>query len=511
MAATMKNAPSAVVGLDIGSESIKVSEARLTKDGVIISGLGIAQTPVGVFQDEIVVDPATLGAAVKMLLASSGIKTRKCVSSIEGQNKVVVRVIEVPKMEDKELSESMKWEVDRQVPFAATNEIEMDYAAIPSESDDLNIQTMEVLLAVAQKDVVESHVAALRAAGLKPYAIDLAQLAAERSLVELVPIDPNVLPEDSVVAIISIGARNTEMGIFENGTLTFPCPPIPIAGDTITNEIAEALGLSPEEAEQTKKEYASVDLESMAGYGPEGSEEPTTYDQGFYMPTDTAFSMSEPEDSYHSAVTPMDDESPKATFDLGAELGFPQFDDTSSVSPAKEEVTDSFDGFDLGADAVDKNIVPVNLDQAVGEDIEEDKVVSTAFVLDYDLSELEPAVTHVVHTAAPGATKDAAMVAQVSDAISGVLIDLANEIRRSMEYYSVKYNNTPSKVFLCGGTAKIPNLAEFLTRELGVPVEVANPLANIPCHVPSMSDFYIKDLAPIFSVSVGLAIRDMIG
>ncbi len=510
MAATMKNAPSAVVGLDIGSESIKVSEARFTKDGIVISGLGIAQTPVGVFQDEIVVDPATLGAAIKMLLASSGIKTRKCVSSIEGQNKVVVRVIEVPKMEDKELSESMKWEVDRQVPFAATNEIEMDYAAIPIETDDLNIQTMEVLLAVAQKDVVESHVAALKAAGLKPYAIDLAQLAAERALVEMVPVDPNALPEDSVVAIISIGARNTEMGIFENGTLTFPCPPIPIAGDTITNEIAEALGLSPEEAEQTKKEYASIDLESMAGYGPEGSEEPTTYDQGFYMPTDTAFSMSsEPEDSYHSVVAPMDDESPKATFDLGAELGFPQFDDTSSVSQEKE-VTDSFDGFDLGTDAEEKNIVPVNLDQVADEDIEEDKVVSTAFVPDYDLSELEP-VVHVVHTVAAGTHKDEAMVAQVSEAISGVLIDLANEVRRSMEYYSVKYNNTPSKVFLCGGTAKIPNLAEFLTRELGVPVEVANPLGNIAYHVPSMSDFYIKDLAPIFSVSVGLAIRDMIG
>ena len=510
MAATMKNAPSAVVGLDIGSESIKVSEARLTKDGIVISGLGIAQTPVGVFQDEIIVDPATLGAAVKMLLASSGIKTRKCVSSIEGQNKVVVRVIEVPKMEDKELSESMKWEVDRQVPFAATNEIEMDYAAIPSETDDLNIQTMEVLLAVAQKDVVESHVAMLRAAGLKPYAIDLAQLAAERALVEMVPVDPNALPEDSVVAIISIGARNTEMGIFENGTLTFPCPPIPIAGDTITNEIAEALGLSPEEAEQTKKEYASVDLDSMAGYGPEGSEEPTTYDQGFYMPTDTAFSMtSEPEDSYHSVVAPMDDESPKATFDLGAELGFPQFDDTSSVSH-EEEVTDSFDGFDLGVEAKEKDIVPVNLDQTADEDIEEDRVVSTAFVPDYDLSELEP-VAHVAHTIAEGTPKDEATVAQVSEAISGVLIDLANEIRRSMEYYSVKYNNTPSKVFLCGGTAKIPNLAEFLTRELGVPVEVANPLGNIPYHIPSMSDFYIKDLAPIFSVSVGLAIRDMIG
>lgn len=511
MAAINKNAPSAVVGLDIGSESIKVSEVRLTKEGIVITGLGIAQTPVGVFQDEVVVDPATLGAAVKALLASSGIKTRKCVSSIEGQNKVVVRVIEVPKMEDKELSESMKWEVDRQVPFAATNEIEMDYARIPMVEDDLNIQTIEVLLAVVQKDVVESHVAALKAAGLKPYAIDLAPLASERSLVEMVPVDPDAVPVDSIVAIITIGARNTEMGIFENGTLTFPCPPIPIAGDTITNEIAEALGQTPEEAEQTKKEYASVDLDSMAGYGPEASDEPTTYDQGYYMPTDTAFSVKpDSDDQYNGSVSPMVDDTPKATFDLGAELGFPQFDDAAPVQ-APAEPADTFDGFDLGVPSSDSGIVPVSVQNDTDEEIDVDKVVSTAFSPDYDLSELEPTSAHVAHTAAPGEGKDAAMVAQVSEAISGVLIDLANEIRRSMEYYSVKYNNTPSKVFLCGGTAKIPNLAEFLTRELGVPVEVANPLGNIPCHVPSMSDYYIKDLAPLFTVSVGLAIRDMIG
>jgi len=50
-----------------------------------------------------------------------------------------------------------------------------------------------------------------------------------------------------------------------------------------------------------------------------------------------------------------------------------------------------------------------------------------------------------------------------------------------------------------------------MTNELGIPVVVANPLENLSCQVPGMSDYYIKDLAPMFSESIGLAIRDMIG
>jgi len=92
-----------------------------------------------------------------------------------------------------------------------------------------------------------------------------------------------------------------------------------------------------------------------------------------------------------------------------------------------------------------------------------------------------------------------------------VLIDLANELRRSIEYYSTRYGRMPERVFLCGGTAKMPHLDEFLTRELGIPVEVADPVKNLQVTVPGVSDRYLREISPMFSVAVGLAIRDMIG
>ena len=88
---------------------------------------------------------------------------------------------------------------------------------------------------------------------------------------------------------------------------------------------------------------------------------------------------------------------------------------------------------------------------------------------------------------------------------------MAEDLRRSVEYYSTKYSKMPARVFLCGGTAKIPKLDEYLSRELGVPVEVADPLKNIRTNLPAASPQYLREISPLFSVSVGLAIRDMIG
>jgi Tfp pilus assembly PilM family ATPase len=97
MSSSNKKIPPAMVGIDIGIDSIKVAEAKYNdKDGITITGLGIARTPIGVIENEMIVDPKGLGDAIKTLLNDSGIKTKKCVSSVAGQSKVVVRVIDVP-------------------------------------------------------------------------------------------------------------------------------------------------------------------------------------------------------------------------------------------------------------------------------------------------------------------------------------------------------------------------------------------------------------------------------
>ena len=528
-----KSAPSAAVGLDIGSDSIKVAEARMAKDGITITGLGIARTPEGTVQDEVIVDPKALGNAIKALLAESGIRTKKCVSSVSGQSRVVVRVIDVPKMKPEELAETMKWEIERHVPFSPT-EVEYDFHPLERPGADPDAQEMEVLLAVAQQDLISSHVETLFAAGLKPVAIDIEPLAASRSLIE--SAGNGALNE--TVAVVNIGANATDVGIFENGVLTFPSPPIGIAGINFTREIAEALGQTLEQAEITKKEYAAVDLGALAAAVPAGAAQPTEYDTAFAAQPPSA--PPSPADAQPEAPAegPADQQAPEFG-DFTETVDGPVFDVGDSDSAAAEgpaseageqdQAPSAGPAFDLSEQEPAAEPGPA-LDLGAGEAPEQQQAMPDFDLEDdepagqpsqepqrpaFDLADTdehaepgEPTAQQPIPAASPGI---GSTEQQVFGAISSVLTEMADDLRRSLEYYSTKYSKTPSRVFLCGGTAKMPKLDEFLSRELGVPVEVADPLKNIRVNVTGASHQYLKEISPLFSVSIGLAIRDMIG
>src|SRR5687767_1725465 len=145
------------VGLDIGSQQMKVVETKKDGNGVAVTALGVAPTPQEAFENSVIVDAQLLGRAVKDLLKQAGVTARECISSVSGQSAVVVRVIDVPQMKPTELAETMKWEVERHVPFA-TNEVIMDYQLIERPEGYAEGQNMDVLLAVAQQDMVDRHV-----------------------------------------------------------------------------------------------------------------------------------------------------------------------------------------------------------------------------------------------------------------------------------------------------------------------------------------------------------------
>jgi type IV pilus assembly protein PilM len=241
------------VGLDIGSHAIKVAEVVPGRAGITVKALGIAPTPEGAIENSVVVDPKLLGEAVKRLLKESGIGTKTCISSVSGQGALVVRVIEVPKMTDSALADQMRWEVERHVPFAA-NDVIMDFQPIvrPGTPDDA--QNMDVLLAVAQQDMIDRHVETLVAAGLKPTAVDVEPLAASRALVELAD---DAYENGKTYLIVNIGANNTDLGIIQNGLIAFPRT-LPLAGDAMTKAIAAVMSLSDEEAESLKIQSAEV-------------------------------------------------------------------------------------------------------------------------------------------------------------------------------------------------------------------------------------------------------------
>lgn len=246
-----------VLGLDIGTNRIKFVEARAGRQGPVITNAGVGLTPRDTIANGVIVDPDALGAALRQLLDQHGVKTKRVVSSVASQSSLVVRPIEVPRMTRQELADTMQWEVERHIPFAAS-EIVMDYQPlIPPEELPPDAQNMQVLLAVAQEDMVNAHVETLFRAGLDPAALDVEPLAASRALID---INRDRGSYEHTYALLNIGANTTDLSIVRNGLLTFTRP-VPLAGDNITNAVAEALGYEFHEAERVKLEQGALYLE----------------------------------------------------------------------------------------------------------------------------------------------------------------------------------------------------------------------------------------------------------
>ena len=479
------------VGIDIGTQTIKAVEVKGFRNNLAVTAYGTAPTPPGVIQSGIVSDPKTLGAAIKMLMKKIGAKSKNTVTAAAGADGVVVRVIEVAPMAGNELKEMMKYEVERHIPFSA-NDIEMSYVPIaPDGPVDPNMPptTMEVLLAVARRDMINLHLNTLGAAGAQPVAIDIEPLAVGRAMLDL---SKNALDTKNVV-IVNIGAAMTDVGVYKSGILRFPRT-VPIAGDNFTRAISDHLGVTMDVAEEEKRQSATIlmDLVGRGADNPFGA--PTGGDSPFDI--DFGGANASPFDIPSAPVSASPFDIPAATeirivsepspFDL------PSAPPTAMSEPAADNPFAIPGGFDPYANAT----TPAESAPSVAQSVE-----PTPFVISAP-APAAPVTSLATEDPNQRRRKD------IFDALLPALGEFAMEVRRSVDYFRSRYpNEAVDQVILIGGSAKIGNLDKYIEYELGIPTIVGDPIGNVSAP--------LKQGRPMggsseYAVALGLAARDAI-
>jgi type IV pilus assembly protein PilM len=103
---------------------------------------------------------------------------------------------------------------------------------------------------------------------------------------------------------------------------------------------------------------------------------------------------------------------------------------------------------------------------------------------------------------------DAVVPQEVERVIQGVADQMAGEIQRSLDFYAATAADSHiAKVYLSGGTARIPALFKVIESRAGVPVEIMNPFKNIEIDNRKFDPNVIMNAAPSAAVAVGLALR----
>ena len=97
---------------------------------------------------------------------------------------------------------------------------------------------------------------------------------------------------------------------------------------------------------------------------------------------------------------------------------------------------------------------------------------------------------------------------EVDGIISGVVDALAGEIQRSLDFYMATTNRGEvERVYLSGGTAKIPYLRSAIERRSRVPVELLDPFRRVLFDERQFNPEVLRSQAPQAAISLGLALR----
>jgi len=94
---------------------------------------------------------------------------------------------------------------------------------------------------------------------------------------------------------------------------------------------------------------------------------------------------------------------------------------------------------------------------------------------------------------------------KISAAIEPLLTNFIGELKKTIRFYQEKNKDPIKLVVLTGGTSLLPGLTEYLTKTLGMEVQIADPLSIFPVS-QGISDAYKKN-SPLFTTALGLAMK----
>ena len=264
--------------MDLSDLSVKV--VQLSSDGTHDRILSYASVPLpaGCISDGEIQKNDFVVSAIKKALEIAKpkkIKTKKVICSLP-ETKAFLRIISVPKMEESEIMEAVKWEMEANIPLPL-EQVYYDWQVIP---EDLFLEKNKISLLVVAiaKTVVDQTIEILQAAGLSPVGLEIESIAQARSLLsennlQIAQISKettndtpsfttknkgdNILYEkndQSTVLIVDIGDRRTSFSITKGGVPCFTSS-IPLCGQSITDVISKDMNVTFEEAEKIKLSY----------------------------------------------------------------------------------------------------------------------------------------------------------------------------------------------------------------------------------------------------------------
>lgn len=230
-----------LVGLDIGSRSLKAAEISESKRGRELKAFGITEIAHGAIEDGTINDPESVAESIRQLFKAYNIKERNVAISIGGYS-VIVKKIAVQTMDEEQLQETIHFEAEQYIPFDISD-VNLDFQILGD--NETNPNQMNVFLVAAKKEMVNDYVSLANLAGLNPCIVDVEAFALQNTF------EANYDTAGDNVALIDIGASKTSLNILKGNNSVF-MRDVSLGCLQINQKIISLIDCSYDEAEQLK-------------------------------------------------------------------------------------------------------------------------------------------------------------------------------------------------------------------------------------------------------------------
>ncbi|HEX8458852.1 MAG TPA: type IV pilus assembly protein PilM [Pyrinomonadaceae bacterium] len=229
-----------LVGLDIGSSSVKAVELQGKPGSLVLVNLGQENLQPDTVVDGQIMELNSVSQTIANVFGAHQIKTDRVAAGVSGSS-VIVKNIIVPPMSKDELEESIDWHAEEHIPFDIAD-VSLDYQVVGSSDDSLH-----VLMAACKRDFVANVKQVIQLAGKHPAIIDVDAFALQNCY------EVNYQPTpDQSVALLNIGASTMNINILHGARSVFTRD-VSVGGNQYTALLQKELGLTFEQAESVKR------------------------------------------------------------------------------------------------------------------------------------------------------------------------------------------------------------------------------------------------------------------
>jgi len=229
-----------LVGLDIGSSSVKAVELTKKGAGLQLLNLGFENLQPDTIVDGQIMELNNVANIIASIFNQHQIKTSKIAAGVSGHS-VIVKNIVLPQMSEEELQESFSWHAEEHIPFDIAD-VNLDY-----ELTGHSPESLHVLMAACKSDKINNMKQAIQLAGKQPVVIDVDAFALQNCYEVNYQPNPN-----EIVALLNIGASTMNINILK-GTRSVFARDASVGGNHYTSLLQKELGLSFEQAEAVKR------------------------------------------------------------------------------------------------------------------------------------------------------------------------------------------------------------------------------------------------------------------